>query len=69
MNFQIINTPDGVELLKAIRENRESIKASICDAFSNAVFIGERKTETWVVLETLHEFSHIVDALTDSINE
>jgi len=51
------------EMISAIRENKDCVKASICDAFSTAVFRCGRDKDAWQVLTTLQEYAHLINTL------
>jgi len=61
--MQHLLSDNANELVNAIRGNRDGVKASICDAFANAVFLCGNNKDAWQILTTLQEYAHLINAL------
>jgi len=61
--MQHLLSDNANELVNAIRGNRDGVKASICDAFANVAFLCGDGKEAWQVMQTLQEYTHLVNAL------
>lgn len=61
-----ISDNEAVALIETIQQNADNVKAGICDAFANVVLLGEQNPETWHVLNTLQEYTHLLNTLAES---
>lgn len=66
---QFLLSNNAVEMIEAMRENADSFKATLCDAFADEVFnaisgMKSQRNASWRVLAQLQEYSHLIDSLT-----
>lgn len=57
---------ETVAMVEAIKQNPNAIKSKICDAFAEVVFQCENTSETWGVLKTLQEYTHLIGVLSSA---
>jgi len=69
---QVLLSEDAATRIEDMRENPDSFKAALCEAFAEEVLNAISSTQSqrnasWRVLAMLQEYSHLIDSLTAAL--